>query len=127
MGWIIAANSLVIVLVAPLAAGSRPPGLAAPLHGRLDSVVTAIFIGSSASTRRPGGSCCRSGSGLGWRSSTPPTRARYLATPKDKIGGAGMTAMTARTEVTGVALSATLFTFLSAAGLGQGQIESPRR
>ena len=38
-----------------------------------------------------------------------------------------MTAMTARTEVTGVALSATLFTFLSAAGLGQGQIESPRR
>ncbi len=133
MGWIIISNSIVIILVAPLAgwlsdrlgsrllctAGSALIVFAQFLMGTLwlDSPAWRIMLPLALS-------------GLGWAIFNSPNQSAILgAVPPDKIGGAsGMVATTARTGgAMGVALSATLFTyFLSAGGLAPSQIESPR-
>ncbi|HEX9445350.1 MAG TPA: MFS transporter [Candidatus Binatia bacterium] len=133
MGWIIIANSLVIVLVAPLA-GWLSDRLGSRLLCTIGSsliVIAQFFIGSLGLDSPAWRIMLPLGlSGLGWAIFNAPNQsAIFGATPKNKIGGAsGMTATAARTGgAMGVALSATLFTyFLSAAGLGQAQIESPR-
>jgi EmrB/QacA subfamily drug resistance transporter len=133
MGWIIISNSVVIILVAPLAGwlsdrvGSRllcTVGSALIVFAQylmatlwLDSTAWRIMLPLALS-------------GLGWAIFNAPNQSAILGSaPPDKVGGAsGMVATTARTGgAMGVALSATLFTyFLRAGGLAPSQIESPR-
>src|ERR1051326_6662599 len=133
MGWIIISNSVVIILVAPLAGwlsdrlGSRllcTVGSALIVFAQfmmatlwLDSTAWRIMLPLALS-------------GLGWAIFNSPNQSAILGSvPPDKVGGAsGMVATTARTGgAMGVALSATLFTyFLSAGGLTRNQIESPQ-
>lgn len=133
MGWIIISNSVVIILVAPLAGwisdrvgsrllctvGSSLIVLAQFLMATLwlDSPVWRIMLPLALS-------------GLGWAIFNSPNQSAILGSaPPDKVGlASGMVATTARTGgAMGVALSATLFTyFLSAGGLAPSQIESPQ-
>jgi EmrB/QacA subfamily drug resistance transporter len=133
MGWIIIANSIVIVLVAPLAGwlsdhfGSR---LLCTVGAGL--IVTAQFFLASLSLDSPVPRIMLplALSGLGWAIFNSPNQSAILGSvPKDKIGAAsGMTVTTARIGTsTGVALSAAIFTYgLAAGGLSQQQIESPQ-
>lgn len=133
MGWIIIANSAVIVLVAPLA-GRLSDRLGSRLLCTIGSgfMVTGQFFIASLTLDS---SVVRiifplALSGLGWAVFNSPNQSAILgAVPQDKLGAAsGMTVTTARIGgATGTALSATLFTHgLAAAGLTQTQIESPQ-
>ncbi|TAK08951.1 DHA2 family efflux MFS transporter permease subunit [bacterium] len=133
MGWIIIANSVVIVMVAPLAGqlsdrlGSRllcTIGAGFMVTGQyfiasltLDSTVVRIILPLALS-------------GLGWAAFNSPNQSAMLGSvSRDKVGAAsGMSVTTARIGgATGTALSATLFTHgLASAGLTQMQIESPQ-
>jgi EmrB/QacA subfamily drug resistance transporter len=133
MGWIIIANSVVIVLIAPIAGwlsdrmGSRllcTVGSSVIVLGQFfiaslglgPSVIQLIF--PLALT------------GLGWAIFNSPNQSALLGSvPHDKLGTAsGMNTTTARTGgAMGVALSATLFTYgLAGAGLTRAQIEAPQ-
>lgn len=133
MGWIIIANSAVIVLVAPLA-GRLSDRLGSRLLCTIGSgfMVTGQFFIASLTLDS---SVARiifplALSGLGWAVFNSPNQSAILgAVPQDKLGAAsGMTVTTARIGgATGTALSVTLFTHgLAAAGLTQTQIESPQ-
>jgi len=132
MGWIIIANSVVIVMVAPIAGwlsdrlGSRllcTVGAVFLLAGQffiaslgLDSTVVRILFPLVLM-------------GLGWAIFNSPNQSAILGSvPQGRAGAAsGMTVTTARIGgSTGVALSTAIFTYgLTAAGLTQLQIGSP--
>ena len=133
MGWIIVANSFVIVMVAPLA-GWLSDRLGSRLLCTVGSslIVTAQFfiasLGLDSSVLRI--MLPLALAGLGWAIFNSPNQSAILGSvPRDKVGGAsGMTATTARTGgAMGVVLSASLFTyFLTEGGLSGVQIESPQ-
>jgi EmrB/QacA subfamily drug resistance transporter len=133
VGWIIVADSIIIMFIAPIAGW-----LSDRLGSRLLCTVGCIFIAVAQLLIANLGldsSLFRiifplAISGLGWALFNSPNQSAILGSvPIDKVGAAsGMTATTARTGgAMGVALSATLFAYiLSAAGLSQAQIESPQ-
>ena len=132
MGWIIVANSVVIVMVAPLA-GWLSDRLGSRLLCTFGSVLIVIgqffvaSLGIDSSVLRIIFPIALSG--LGWGLFNSPNQSAILGSvPRDKLGTAsGMNTTTARTGgAMGVALAATLFTYgLTAAGLSQLQTESP--
>src|SRR6266536_1804635 len=133
VGWIIVADSVIIMIMAPIAGslsdrlGSRllcTTGCAIvgvaqfflatlDLHASLFRIMLPLIVW-----------------GVGWALFNAPNQSSILgAVSPERIGAAaGMIATTARTGgAMGVALSATLFGYLlSAAGLNSGQIESPQ-
>ena len=133
VGWIIVADSVIIMALAPIAGwlsdrfGSRllcTIGCALIAIAQLfistvglDSPVLRIILPLALQ-------------GLGWALFNSPNQSAILgAVPMERVGSAsGMVATAARTGgAMGVALSATLFSaVLSAAGLSQKQIESPQ-
>lgn len=133
MGWIIIANSAVIVMVAP-AAGRLSDRLGSRLLCTIGAGLMATgyyFIASLA----PDATAVRiilplALSGLGWAIFNAPNQSAIMGSvPKDKAGAAsGMTVTTARIgAATGTAVSATLFTHgLASAGLTEMEIESPQ-
>jgi EmrB/QacA subfamily drug resistance transporter len=132
MGWIMIANSVVIVLVAPLAGwlsdrmGSRL--LCTAGSGLI--VIGQFFIASlGIDSSIPRIIFPLLLIGLGWAIFNSPNQSAILGSvPRDKLGTAsGMNTTAARTGgAMGVALSATLFTYgLAAAGLSRAQVESP--
>ena len=133
MGWIIIANSAVIVLVAPIA-GWLSDRMGSRLLCTIGSAIIVIgqfFIASlpiDASIWRIIAPLLLIG--LGWAIFNSPNQSAILGSvPRDEVGTAsGMNTTTARTGgAMGVALSATLFTYgLSAAGMSRAQIESPQ-
>jgi EmrB/QacA subfamily drug resistance transporter len=133
MGWIIIANSAVIVLVAPIA-GWLSDRMGSRLLCTIGSAIIVIgqfFIASlpiDASISRIIAPLLLIG--LGWAIFNSPNQSAILGSvPRDEVGTAsGMNTTTARTGgAMGVALSATLFTYgLSAAGMSRAQIESPQ-
>jgi MFS family permease len=133
MGWIIIANSVVIVMIAPIAGwlsdrlGSRLLCTA----GATLIVIGQFFIatlGLDSSVPRIITPLLLTG--LGWAIFNSPNQSAILGSvPKDKFGTASaMNTTMARTgSAMGVALSATLFTYaLAAAGLPSSEIESPQ-
>jgi EmrB/QacA subfamily drug resistance transporter len=133
MGWILIANSVVIVMVAPIAGwmsdrfGSR---LLCTLGSSL-IVIAQFFIASlelDASIAQIIFPLMLSG--LGWAIFNSPNQSAILGSvPRDKLGTAsGMNTTAARLGgAMGVAWSATLFTYgLTAAGLSPLEIESPQ-
>ncbi len=133
MGWIIISNSVVIILLAPLA-GWMSDRLGSRLLCTVGSaiIVFAQFLMATLWLDSPAWRIMLplALSGLGWAIFNSPNQSAILGSvPTDKVGGAsGMVATTARTGgAMGVALSATLFTyFLRAGGLTPSQIESPQ-
>ncbi len=133
MGWIIIANSAVIVLVAPIA-GWLSDRMGSRLLCTIGSAIIVIgqfFIASlpiDASIWRIIAPLLLIG--LGWAIFNSPNQSAILGSvPRDEVGTAsGMNTTTARTGgAMGVALSATLFTYgLSAAGMSRAQIEAPQ-
>jgi EmrB/QacA subfamily drug resistance transporter len=133
MGWIIVANSVVIVMVAPIA-GWLSDRLGSRLLCTVGSVVIVIgqfFIASlGLNSSIPRIIFPLVLIGLGWAVFNSPNQSAILGSvPRDKVGTAsGMNTTAARTGgAMGVALSATLFTYgLTVAGLSPLQIESPQ-
>jgi EmrB/QacA subfamily drug resistance transporter len=132
MGWIMIANSVVIVMIAPIAGwlSDRMGSRLLCTVGSALIVIAQYFIASlgvDASIPRIIFPLVLTG--LGWAIFNSPNQSAILgAVPRDKVGTAsGMTTTAARTGgAMGVALSATLFTYgLAAAGLSPLQIESP--
>ena len=133
MGWIIIANSAVIVLVAPIA-GWLSDRMGSRLLCTIGSAIIVIgqfFIASlpiDASIWRIIAPLLLIG--FGWAIFNSPNQSAILGSvPRDEVGTAsGMNTTTARTGgAMGVALSATLFTYgLSAAGMSRAQIEAPQ-
>jgi EmrB/QacA subfamily drug resistance transporter len=133
MGWIIIANSAVIVLVAPIA-GWLSDRMGSRLLCTIGSAIIVIgqfFIASlpiDATIWRIIAPLLLIG--LGWAIFNSPNQSAILGSvPRDEVGTAsGMNTTTARTGgAMGVALSATLFTYgLSAAGMSRAQIEAPQ-
>jgi len=133
MGWIIIANSVVIVMMAPLAGQ-----LSDRLGSRLLCTIGAGFMVTGQyfiASLTPDSTAVRimlplALSGLGWAVFNSPNQSAILGSvPRDKVGAAsGMTVTTARVGgAMGTALSATLFTYgLTAAGLSHLQAESPQ-
>jgi MFS family permease len=133
MGWIIIANSAVIVMIAPIA-GWLSDRMGSRLLCTIGSSVIVIgqfFIASlGVDSSVPRILFPLLLIGLGWGLFNSPNQSAILGSvPHDKVGTAsGMNTTTARTGgAMGVALSATLFTYgLAAAGLSRAQIESPQ-
>lgn len=133
MGWIIIANSVVIVMVAPVA-GWMSDRFGSRLLCTVGSgliVIGQFFIASlSLHSSIPRMIFPLALSGLGWAIFNAPNQSAILGSvPRDKVGAAsGMNSTTARTGgAMGIALSATIFTYgLAAAGLTQAQIELPQ-
>jgi predicted MFS family arabinose efflux permease len=133
MGWIIIANSVIIVMVAPIA-GWLSDRMGSRLLCTVGSAIIVIgqfFIASlpiDASIPRIILPLLLIG--FGWAIFNSPNQSALLGSvPRDKVGTAsGMNTTTARTGgAMGVALSATLFTYgLAAAGMTRTQIESPQ-
>lgn len=133
MGWILIANSIVIIIIAPVAGwlsdrfGSRllcSMGSALIVVGQflignltLQSTVFQMILPQALT-------------GLGWAIFNSPNQSAILgAVPRDKVGAAsGMTVTTARIGgAIGIALSGAMMTHgLSAGGLTPQQIESPQ-
>jgi EmrB/QacA subfamily drug resistance transporter len=133
MGWIIIANSVVIVLIAPIAGwlSDRMGSRLLCTVGSSIIVLGQFFIASlglSPSILRLIFPLALTG--LGWAIFNSPNQSAILGSvPRDKLGTAsGMNTTTARTGgAMGVALSATLFTYgLAGAGLSRAQIEAPQ-
>lgn len=133
MGWIIIINSVVIVVVAPLA-GWLSDRLGSQLLCTAGAglIVTAQFLIAffSLESTVAGIMFPLALSGLGWAIFNAPNTSTILGSvPKDQVGVAsGMTTTMARIgAVMGIALSATIFTQgLAAAGLSEFQIASPQ-
>jgi MFS family permease len=133
MGWIIIANSVVIVLVAPIA-GSLSDRMGSRLLCTVGAgiiVVGQFFLASlGVDSSIPRLIFPLALIGFGWAIFNSPNQSAILGSvPRDKLGTAsGMNTTTARTGgAMGVALSATLFTYgLANAGLARAQIESPQ-
>jgi EmrB/QacA subfamily drug resistance transporter len=133
MGWIIIANSVVIVMVAPLA-GWLSDRMGSRLLCTIGSGIIVIgqyFIASlSIDASIPRIILPLLLIGFGWAIFNSPNQSAIMGSvPRDKLGTAsGMNTTTARTGgAMGVALSATLFTYgLAAAGMTRAQIESPQ-
>jgi EmrB/QacA subfamily drug resistance transporter len=133
MGWILIANSIVIIIVAPVAGwlsdrfGSRllcSVGSALIVLGQflignltLQSSVLQMVLPQVLT-------------GLGWAIFNSPNQSAILgAVPRDKVGAAsGMTVTTARVGgAFGIALSGAILTYgLGAGGLTAQEIESPQ-
>ena len=133
MGWIIIANSVVIVMVAPIAGrlSDRVGSRLLCTTGSVLIVVGQFFLASlGVASSIPRIILPLVLNGLGWGLFNSPNQSAILgAVPRDQVGTAsGMNTTTARTGgAMGVALSATLFTYgLSAAGLSREQIEAPQ-
>ena len=132
MGWIIIANSVVIIMVAPVAGG-----LSDRFGSRLLCTIgsTIIVIGQFLIASLDRQSTLfemifpQALTGLGWAIFNSPNQSAILGTvPRDKVGAAsGMTVTTARIgAVIGIALSGALLTHgLYAGGMPLEQIESP--
>jgi EmrB/QacA subfamily drug resistance transporter len=133
MGWIIIANSVVIVMVAPLAGrlSDRFGSRILCTIGTSVIVLGQFFIASltrSASIPRIMFPLALSGLGIAIYN-TPNQNAILGSAPRDKVGAAaGMAITTGRLGAScGVALSTTLFTYgLTIAGLTRSQIEFPQ-
>ena len=133
MGWIIIADSLIIMFMAPIA-GTLSDRLGSRLLCTIGCAVIVIaqfFVGSLGLQS----SLLRimlplALWGVGWALFNAPNQSATLgAVSHDKLGAAaGMIATTARTgSAMGVALAATLFsTLLSAAGLSPAETQSPQ-
>jgi MFS family permease len=119
VGWLIVADSVIIMITAPIA-GS----LSDRVGSRLLCTVGCSVIVAGISIIFPLALW-----GLGWGLFNTPNQSAILGSvTTDTIGAAsGTTATTARTGgALGVVLASTLFTYmLNSAGLRQGQIESP--
>jgi EmrB/QacA subfamily drug resistance transporter len=133
MGWVLVVNSLIVVLVAPVAGwmsdrfGSR---LLCTI-GSAAIVVGQIFLGFLASGSGLVAILSPMAlTGLGWALFNSPNSSAVLGSvPKGKVGAAsGTTVTTARVGgAGGIALAATLFTYwLTTDGLTQLEIESPQ-
>ncbi|HEX6438666.1 MAG TPA: MFS transporter [Candidatus Binatia bacterium] len=133
MGWIIIADSLIIMFMAPIA-GTLSDRFGSRLLCTIGCVVIVIaqfFVGSlGLESSLPRIMLPLALWGVGWALFNAPNQSATLgAVTQDKIGAAaGMIATTARTgSAMGVALAATLFsTLLSAAGLSPAQTQSPQ-
>src|ERR671919_945237 len=133
MGWILIANSVVIVLVAPVA-GWLSDRMGSRLLCTVGSgliVIGQFFVASlGIDPSIPRIILPLLLIGLGWAIFNSPNQSAILGSvPRDKVGTAsGMNTTAARTGgAMGVALSATLFTYgLAAAGLSRTQVESPQ-
>src|SRR5918996_2067290 len=132
MGWILIANSVIIVLVAPIAGwlSDRMGSRLLCTAGSSLIVIGQFFIASlGVDSSIPRIIFPLLLIGLGWAIFNSPNQSAILGSvPRDKVGTAsGMNTTAARTGgAMGVALSATLFTYgLTAAGLSPAQIESP--
>jgi EmrB/QacA subfamily drug resistance transporter len=133
MGWIIIANSVVIVMVAPVAGwlsdrmGSR---LLCTIGSGLIVVGQFLIASLGLDSSIPRIIFPLLVNGFGWAIFNSPNQSAILGSvPRDKLGTAsGMNTTTARTGgAMGVALSATLFTYgLAAAGMTHAQVESPQ-
>ena len=132
VGWIIVADSVIIMILAPIA-GSLSDRFGSRLLCTTGCAIVAVAQFFLA-TLDPNASLLRIMLplivwGVGWALFNAPNQSSILgAVSPEKIGAAaGMIATTARTGgAMGVALSATLFGYLlSAAGLSGSQIESP--
>src|SRR6266542_615350 len=133
VGWIIVADSLIIMFLAPVA-GALSDRLGSRLLCTIGCAIIALaqfFL----STLDLHSSLLRIVFplvlwGIGWALFNAPNQSSILnVVSPERIGAAaGMIATTARTGgAMGVALSATLFGYLlSSAGLNSGQIESPQ-
>ena len=133
MGWILIANSVVIVLIAPVAGwlSDRTGSRLLCTVGSGVIVIGQFFLGSlGIDSSIPRIIFPLLLIGLGWAIFNSPNQSAILGSvPRDKVGTAsGMNTTTARTGgAMGVALSATLFTYgLAAAGLSRAQVESPQ-
>jgi EmrB/QacA subfamily drug resistance transporter len=133
MGWIMITNSVVIVLIAPVAGwlSDRMGSRLLCTVGSVLIVISQFFIASlglDASIPRIIFPLMLSG--LGWAIFNSPNQSAILGSvPRDKLGTAsGMNTTAARTGAAmGVALSATLFTYgLTSAGLSPLEVESPQ-
>jgi MFS family permease len=133
VGWIIVADSAIIMVIAPIA-GSLSDRVGSRLLCTIGCgiiVIAQFFVASldlHAAILRV--MLPLALWGIGWALFNSPNQSAILgAVTTDKIGASvGMIATSARTGGTiGVALSATLFSyFLSAAGLNSAQIDSPQ-
>ncbi|MGH7829015.1 MAG: MFS transporter [Candidatus Binatia bacterium] len=132
MGWIIIANSAVIVLVAPVA-GWLSDRLGSRLLCTIGAgliVVSQIFIASlTLDSTVPRIIFALALSGLGWAIFNAPNASAILGSvSQDRVGAASGVMVTAARigGALGVALSATVFTYgLTAAGLTSAQVQSP--
>jgi EmrB/QacA subfamily drug resistance transporter len=132
VGWIIVADSIIIMIMAPIA-GSLSDRFGSRLLCTTGCAIVAVAQFFLA-TLDPNASLLRIMFplivwGVGWALFNAPNQSSILgAVSQERIGAAaGMIATTARTGgAMGVALSATLFGYLlAAAGLSGSQIESP--
>ena len=133
MGWIMITNSVIIVLIAPIAGGlsDRMGSRLLCTVGSLLIVISQFFIASlDLDASIPRIVIPLMLSGLGWAIFNSPNQSAILGSvPRDKLGTAsGMNTTAARTGgAMGVALSATLFTYgLTSAGLSPVAVESPQ-
>jgi EmrB/QacA subfamily drug resistance transporter len=133
MGWILIANSVIIVMVAPIAGwlSDRMGSRLLCTAGSTLIVIGQFFIASLAvDSSIPRIIFPLLLIGLGWAIFNSPNQSAILGSvPRDKVGTAsGMNTTAARTGgAMGVALSATLFTYgLTSAGLTRAQVESPQ-
>lgn len=132
MGWIIIANSVVIVMIAPIAGwlSDRVGSRLLCTFGSGVIVVGQFFIASlGVASSIPRIIFPLLLTGLGWALFNSPNQSAILGSVRrSEVGTAsGMNTTAARTGgAMGVALSATLFTYgLAVAGLSAAQIESP--
>lgn len=132
-GWIIIANSAVIVMIAPVAGGLSDrfgSRLLCTVGAGLIVVSQFLLASLTLESSVPAIILPLALTGLGWAIFNAPNQSAILgAAPQDKLGAAsGMTVTTARIGgAMGTALSATLFTYgLTAAGLSHLQTESPQ-
>jgi EmrB/QacA subfamily drug resistance transporter len=133
VGWIIIADSLIVMIMAPIA-GTWSDRLGSRLLCTIGCAVIVIaqfFVGSlGLQESLPRIMVPLALWGVGWALFNAPNQSAMLGiVSQDKIGAAaGMIATTARTgSAIGVALASTLFsTMLTAAGLTPAQAQSPQ-
>ncbi|MGH7824678.1 MAG: MFS transporter, partial [Candidatus Binatia bacterium] len=133
MGWIIIANSVVIIIIAPVA-GWLSDRLGSRLLCTLGSAIIVVsqFLIASLTLESSIFAMVlpQALTGLGWAIFNSPNQSAILGSvPRDRVGAAsGMTITTARIGgAIGIALSGAILTHaLSTSGLTPEQIESPQ-